>query len=260
MTNKSHKKVYFFSDCHLGIPDVESSRKRETLLVNWLNEIKEDALEIYIMGDLFDFWFEYKTAVPKGFTRLFGKLAELTDSGIPIHFYRGNHDIWSFSYFEEELNIQMHREPEKKEILGKTFYLAHGDGLGRGDKGYKFIKWVFERKINQWLFRWIHPDIGLALGLFFSRKSRYANETKESKLKNEPNKQSIEDSRLPVFAKNLLNKGAKIDYFVMGHWHIMRDLKLNDQSHFIFLGDWITHFSYGVFDGKTFEIKKYNQE
>lgn len=257
MNPHSHKRVYFISDCHLGIPDAKASCEREKLLVKWLNEIKEDALEIYIMGDLFDFWFEYKTVIPKGFTRLLGKLAEITDSGIPIHFFRGNHDIWTFNYFQEELNIQMHRKPEIVEILGKRFYLAHGDGLGRGDKGYKFIKWVFERKINQWLFSWIHPDWGLALGLFFSRRSRYANEAREEKERQVPSTRSIEESRLPVFAKNILDSGEKIDYFVMGHWHIIRNFELAPDSRFIFLGDWITRFSYGVFDGKTFEVKEF---
>jgi len=258
LTDKLHKKVYFISDCHLGIPDVESSREREKLLVEWLTEIKSTALEVYIMGDLFDFWFEYKTAIPKGFTRLFGKLAELTDSGIPIHFFRGNHDIWAFNYFQEELHLQMHRKPEIKEILGKSFYLAHGDGLGRGDRGYKFIKWVFERKINQWLFRWIHPDWGLALGLFFSRHSRYANEAREEKQRKEPTRKDIKDSRLPAFATSVLNSGEKVDYFVMGHWHIIRNFEIAPNSRFIFLGDWMTYFSYGVFDGETFEVKKFH--
>jgi len=257
LDTQNHKKVYFFSDCHLGIPDALASREREMILVRFLDSIKNDAREIYIMGDLFDFWFEYKTAVPKGFTRLFGKLAELTDSGIPIHFFRGNHDIWAFSYLQDELNITIHRKPITKEIMGKIFYLAHGDGLGRGDKGYKFIKWVFERKLNQWLFRWLHPDWGLALGLYFSRKSRYANEAKEHQKKEEYDIEHIEESRLPSFAKQLLNTGEKIDYFVMGHWHIMKKLQLTPQSQFVFLGDWISYFSYGVFDGEQFELKQF---
>lgn len=258
MTADTHKKVYFFSDCHLGIPDAASSREREIKLVEWLNIIKKDALEIYILGDLFDFWFEYKTVVPKGFTRLFGKLAEITDSGIPVHFFRGNHDIWAFRYLQDELNIQIHRQAITKVIMGKTFYLAHGDGLGQGDRGYKFLKWVFQSPINQWLFRWLHPDWGLAMGLFWSRRSRYANEAREKREEKEPVIRSIEESRLPVFAKGLLEKGEKIDYFIMGHWHIMRNIELTPESRFIFLGDWITRFSYGVFDGETFEIKQYS--
>ncbi len=260
MSTKNHKRVYFFSDCHLGIPDAISSREREKILVQWLDMIKADALEIYIMGDLFDFWFEYKTVIPKGFSRLFGKLAEITDSGIPVHFYRGNHDIWAFDYLQKELNIQMHRKPEIKEILGHRFYLAHGDGLGKGDRGYKLIKWIFERKINQWLFRWLHPDWGLALGLFFSRRSRYANEARESKEQLPYQTVAIEDTRMPTFAKEVLASGEKIDYFVMGHWHTMQNIELTKNSCFILLGDWISYFSYGVFDGKTVEIKQFKPE
>ena len=252
MNKPSNKKIYFFSDAHLGIPDMESSRVREMKLVRWLDQIKEDAEEIYILGDLFDFWFEYKTVIPKGFTRLLGKLAEITDSGIPIHFFRGNHDIWAFDYFSNELNIQMHRKPQIKEFYGKKFYLAHGDGLGQGDTGYKFIKWVFERKFNQWLFRWLHPDWGLATGLFWSRRSRYANEARETKAHVNNDLQLLENTRLPNFAKSLLEQGEHIDYFVMGHWHTIKNVELQPGTRFIFLGDWISRFSYGVFDGDIF--------
>ena len=168
------RKIYFASDFHFGIPDTESSRKREDLFVKWLETVKADAGEIFLMGDLFDFWFEYKTVVPRGYTRLFGKLAELTDLGIKIHLFRGNHDMWAFDYLREELQIEIHRDPEIRIISGKTFYLAHGDGLGPGDHGYKMIKSVFQCRFNQWLFRWLHPDIGIRLGLFWSRKSRNA--------------------------------------------------------------------------------------
>lgn len=254
------KKVYFFSDAHLGIPDQASSLKRERILVKFLDSIKNDALEIYMMGDLFDFWFEYKTAIPKGYARLLGKLAEITDAGIPIFFFRGNHDIWAFNYLQEELNIQIERKPQIKEILGKKFYLAHGDGLGKGDYGYKFIKKVFEFKLNQWLFRWIHPDIGLRMGLFFSRRSRYASEVRDNKLKKENSTNSIRETRMPIFAKELLATGEKIDYFVMGHYHVKENLDLGNKSRFIFLGDWISRFSYGEFDGITFELKSFNPE
>lgn len=257
MEEASNKKVYFFSDAHLGIPDQESSRMRERKLLRFLDQIKVNAHEIYIMGDLFDFWFEYKTVIPKGFTRLFGKLAEIVDSGIPVYFFRGNHDIWAFNYLEEEIGIKIYREPQRKEILGKKFYLAHGDGLGRGDHGYKFLKWIFEQKLNQWLFRWLHPDWGLAMGLFWSRRSRYANEAREAKEMEVPVQRPVIESRLPQFAKSLLDSGEQIDYFVMGHWHIVRNLELSKDSRFIFLGDWITRFSYGVFDGHEFKMLKF---
>jgi len=254
------KKVYFFSDAHLGIPDHASSLKRELIMVQFLESIRKDALEIYMMGDLFDFWFEYKTSIPKGYARLLGKLAEITDSGIPIFFFRGNHDIWAFDYLQKELNIQIERKPQIKEILGKKFYLAHGDGLGTGDYGYKFIKKIFEFKLNQWLFRWIHPDIGLRLGLFFSRRSRYANAVRDNKMKKEKRYKPIEETRLPIFAKKILAEGEEIDYFIMGHFHLMENIDLGKNARFIFLGDWISRFSYGQFDGTTFELKIFSPQ
>lgn len=251
------KKVYFFSDAHLGIPDYASSLKRERLIVQFLESIQKDALEIYLMGDLFDFWFEYKAAIPKGYARLLGKLAEITDSGIPIFFFRGNHDIWAFDYLQKELNIQIERKPQTKEILGKKFYLAHGDGLGKGDYGYKFLKKVFELKLNQWLFRWVHPDIGLRAGSFFSRRNRYTNEVHDQKTNYVNRHIPLLETGLPKYAKEIMAKGEKIDYFVMGHYHRKEILELGNNAQFIFLGDWISLFSYGVFDGTTFELKSF---
>ncbi|MBN1650116.1 MAG: UDP-2,3-diacylglucosamine diphosphatase [Bacteroidales bacterium] len=257
METTSTKKVYFFSDAHLGIPDHASSLQRERLMVEFLEHIRKDALAIYLMGDLFDFWFEYKAAIPKGYARLLGKLAEITDSGIPIFFFRGNHDIWAFDYLQKELNIQIERKPMIKEILGKRFYLAHGDGLGKGDYGYKFLKSIFECKINQFLFRWIHPDIGIRAGLFFSRRNRYANEIYDQKTNYINRKVSLSETRLPKYAKEILASGEKIDYFVMGHYHRKEILNLDNNAKFIFLGDWISLFSYGVFDGTTFKLETF---
>ncbi|HRZ77956.1 MAG TPA: UDP-2,3-diacylglucosamine diphosphatase, partial [Bacteroidales bacterium] len=163
------KKVYFASDFHFGIPDRESSRRREDLLIRWLEEVRQDAEAIYLMGDLFDFWFEYRSVVPRGFVRLLGKLAEITGEGIPVHLFRGNHDIWAFGYLQEEVGIQLHRRPEKVVHGGKTFFLAHGDGLGPGDHGYKLLRRVFECPLCQWMFRWLHPDLGTRMALYFSR-------------------------------------------------------------------------------------------
>ena len=254
------KKIYFFSDAHLGIPNHSSSLKRERIMVQFLEEIQKDALEIYMMGDLFDFWFEYKTAVPKGYTRLFGKLAELTDSGIPIFFFRGNHDIWAFNYLNEELNIQIERKPQIKELLGKKFYLAHGDGIGKGDYWYKIMKKIFEFKLNQFLFRWVHPDLGLRLGLFFSQRSRYASEEWDKKALQEDSHIPISEIRMTNFANEILDGGKEIDYFVMGHFHRLGILDLKNNCKFIFLGDWISKFSYGVFDGESFELKKFKPQ
>jgi len=248
------KKLYFASDFHFGIPDRIKSRKREDIFVRWLEEVKNDASEIYLMGDLFDFWFEYKTAIPKGYVRLLGKLAELSDSGIKIHLFRGNHDMWAFDYLTEELNIELHREPLILQTGSKLLYLAHGDGLGPGDHGYKIIKKIFQNKLNQWFFRWIHPDLGIKLALFWSRKSRYASEIKEAE-DDGYNLKKIRE-RLIVHSLEILKKNPQVNWFVYGHYHLPFNEALNDNSRIVVLGDWITHFSYAVFDGEKMEIKK----
>jgi UDP-2,3-diacylglucosamine hydrolase len=250
-------KIYFASDFHLGIPDHASSLRREKLLVKWLDEVCADASEIYLMGDVFDFWFEYKTVVPKGFTRLFGKLAEIVDRGVPVYLFRGNHDIWAFNYFEQEIGIQLHREAVIREWNGKRFFLAHGDGLGPGDNGYKFLKKVFEFKPNQWLFRWLHPDIGTRLALFFSRRSRYANEAKDEKQVSLEGGIDLSKERLFTFAADYLKTDPNIDYFIFGHRHVPANLPLNTKSRFINLGDWIANFSYAVFDGDNLQMMTY---
>lgn len=254
---KENKKIYFASDFHFGIPNVEKSKIRESRLIRWLDFVKADAAEIFLMGDLFDFWFEYKTVVPKGYVRLLGKLAEITDAGIPVHFFRGNHDMWAFDYLETEIGMKLYREPVIRDFNGKRFFLSHGDGLGKGDTGYKFIKYVFERKINRFLFNWLHPDIGTRMGLFWSGRSRYANEKPVSKLKEDKEFENIDNSRLAVFCRKKLMEDPTINYFIFGHWHISNIHSLTDESFYIHLGDWIKYFSYGVFDGAKFELKAY---
>lgn len=255
MILKNNRKIYFASDFHFGIPTAEKSKIREARFVRWLDFIKQDAEEIFLMGDLFDFWFEYQTVVPKGYVRLFGKLAEISDSGIPIHFFRGNHDMWAFDYLEKEIGIHLHRKPLIRDFGGTRFFLSHGDGLGPGDTGYKFIKYVFERKINRFLFNWLHPDIGMALGLFWSRRSRYANEKPEAKEKEEKEFENIDHSRLAIFCREKLKEDPSINYFIFGHWHISNMHPLGNKSFYVHLGDWIKYYSYGVFDGDKFELK-----
>ena len=222
--------------------------------MNWLDEVKNDASEIFLMGDIFDFWFEYKTVVPKGFVRLLGKLAEITDSGIPISLFRGNHDVWAFNYFEKELNIKLYRDPKIMDFSGKKFYLAHGDGLGPGDRGYKFLKKVFACRFNQWLFRWLHPDLGARMGLYYSKKSRYANVAKEGK-KDDSN--NIKDEMLYRYSEDMHMKHPDVDYFIFGHRHLPTQVNLDDNTQLVILGDWITNFTYAVFDGEKLELKKY---
>ncbi len=244
------KKIYFASDFHLGVPDFEKSLVREKLIVKWLDEIKQDAQEIYLMGDVFDFWFEYKHTVPKGFSRLLGKLAEITDSGIPVTFFTGNHDMWMFDYFPKELGVNIFRNPITREYNGKKFYLGHGDGLGPGDHGYKFIKKVFANPVCQWLFARLHPNFAMSMANFWSNKSRLSNGPLDEKFNGE------ENEWLVVYSKEILIK-EHFDYFIFGHRHLPLDIKLNNSSRYINLGEWVNYKSFAVFDGKNLELKYY---
>ena len=246
-------KIYFASDLHLGTPDDVSSLKREKLFVKWLDEIKQDATEVYIIGDIFDFWHEYTTVIPKGFVRLQGKLAELCDAGIPVHVFSGNHDLWMFGYLEKELGVKIYQHPIQREINRKKFFIGHGDGLGPGDHGYKFIKKVFSNPICQFMFRWLHPDIGVRIANYFSHKSRYgvAGEKKVLEtFRGEDNEWLIQ------FSKETLQK-EHFDYFIFGHRHLPLDISLNEKSKYINTGDWIDYSSYAVFDGEHLELKYY---
>ena len=243
-------KIYFISDFHLGAPDYESSLMREKKIVRFLDMIKADATELSLLGDVFDFWFEYKHAVPRGFVRLLGKLAELSDSGIKIHYFTGNHDMWVADYLPKELGCILYREPISTTYDGKKFYIGHGDGLGPGDHGYKFIKKVFSSKISQWLFARFHPNFGTWLANYFSRKSRVATGTSDEIYHGD------DKEFLVVFCKEYLTK-THVDYFVFGHRHLVIDKMIGDNSRYINLGDWIKDFRYGVFDGNNFELKKF---
>ena len=251
----SGKKLFFASDFHLGIPNTEESLVREKKLVSWLDQIKNEAFEIYLMGDVFDFWFEYKTVIPKGFVRLLGKLAEITDSGVPVHLFRGNHDVWAFDYLKKEVGIQLHRNPQVRIYNDKSFYLAHGDGLGPGDHGYKLLKKVFACPFCQWLFRWLHPDWGARMGLYFSQKSRLANIAKEGRKDNRD--QSIEEEMLYQYAKHMINNGFEYDFFIFGHRHLPVKNQISKRSNLIILGDWITNYTYAEFSGDTIKLREY---
>lgn len=246
MTSSSTKKYYFASDFHFGIPDRLASKEREDLFIAWLKEIKDDAAAIFLMGDLFDFWFEYRTVVPKGYVRLLSALEEMRRAGIAVHLFRGNHDIWAFDYLTEEVGIQLHRKPEIMQLFHTTFYLAHGDGLGPGDHGYKLLRRVFECRLCQWLFRWLHPDLGTRLGLYFSRRSRLANITREGRKDAATRPQ---DEMLVHYARGIASAYPDVQYFVFGHRHTPFIHPLNDNASVVLLGDWLTHYSYLSFDG-----------
>lgn len=246
----SHQKVYFASDQHFGAPTAAKSAVREQLFVQWLDQIKEDATCLFLVGDLFDFWFEYKTVVPKGFIRVLGKIAELRDMGIPIHFFVGNHDLWMQDYFEKELSIPVYHEPKEFTFGEHTFYIGHGDGLGPGDFGYKRLKKLFTHPISKWLFRWLHPDIGMAFGQYLSVKNKMVSGDEDIVYLGEDKEWLI------LHAKDILAQ-KHYNYFVFGHRHLPMKLAIGDSSEYVNLGDWISYFTYGVYDGKTMEIQDF---
>lgn len=247
------KKIYFASDFHLGVPTFEKSLERERLIIRWLDEAQKDAAEIFLMGDIFDFWFEYRHTAPKGFVRLLGKIAEITDSGIPVTFFTGNHDMWMFDYLPKEIGITIHREPIRRTFNGKHFFLGHGDGLGPGDHGYKFIKKVFANKFCQWLFARIHPNVGMGIARFWSHKSRLSNGPEDEQY------HGPDHEWLAIYAKEVLKK-EPVDYFIFGHRHLPLNIELSEKSRYINLGEWVNYNSYAVFDGEQLDLKYYNPE
>ncbi|MBT3587820.1 MAG: UDP-2,3-diacylglucosamine diphosphatase [Flavobacteriaceae bacterium] len=244
------KKIYFSSDNHLGAPTKEESFPREKKFVKWLDEVKEDAAAIFLLGDLFDFWFEYKTVVPKGFVRTLGKLAEISDSGIPIYFFVGNHDLWMNDYFKKELNIPTYHDSKEFIFNNKTFLIGHGDGKGPNDKGYKRMKKVFTNPFLKWIYRWLHPDIGMRIAHHLSVKNKLISGNEDKKFLGE------NEEWLAAYAKRKL-ENKHYDYFVFGHRHLPMEIKVGENSTYFNLGDWINHYTFGVFDGENFEIKNY---
>jgi UDP-2,3-diacylglucosamine hydrolase len=244
-------KVYFASDFHLGAPNFEESLVREKKVVQWLEEVRKDASEIFLVGDVFDFWFEYKRAVPRGFTRLLGKISEITDSGIPVHWFIGNHDMWIFDYLPQECGITLHREPIVREWNGKKYFIGHGDGLGPGDNGYKILKKFFASSFCQWLFARLHPNFGIWLAQKSSGYSRSISGESDKKFLGE------ENEWLAVFSKEQLQK-EHFDYFIFGHRHLPMQIKLGENSEYINIGDWLHHYTYGVMEDGIFELKKLN--
>jgi len=248
ITTSENKKVYFASDQHLGAPTAELSLPRERKFVAWLDTIKKDAEAVFLLGDLFDFWFEYKKVVPKGFVRVLGKLAELSDAGIPIYFFVGNHDLWMRDYFEKELNIPVFHESKEFEINGHLFLIGHGDGLGPGDKGYKRMKKVFTFPFAKWLFRWLHPDWGVKLGQYMSVKNKLISGEDDAQFLGDENEWLVQYCKRKLMEKHY-------DYFVFGHRHLPLEIDLGKNSKYINLGDWIQYFTYGEYM-KTFKLKE----
>jgi UDP-2,3-diacylglucosamine hydrolase len=246
----SGKKIYFVSDAHLGASALSDNEKRERLLVKWLDQIKDDAGMIFLLGDIFDFWFEYKSVVPRGFVRFLGKVAEITDSGIPVHFFTGNHDVWVFDYLPKETGMIIHHEPYVTEIMGKRFFIAHGDGLTNLDRGYNLLKWLFHNRFAQWLFARLHPNFAFGIAHRWSRSSRLSNGIDGEGYLGDSKEEQI------VFAKEKL-KEEHFDFFVFGHRHLPIELNISEKSKVFVLGEWIKSYTYGVFDGEKFKLRRF---
>ncbi|EFB31764.1 MULTISPECIES: UDP-2,3-diacylglucosamine diphosphatase [Prevotellaceae] len=246
------KNVYFLSDAHLGSLAIPHGRTQERRLVRFLDSIKEKASAVYLLGDMFDFWNEYRYVVPKGYSRFLGKLSELTDNGVEVHFFAGNHDLWTYGYLEEECGVIVHKAPVTTEIYGKVFFLAHGDGLGDPDNKFKILRKLFHNRTCQRLLNFVHPRWGMALGL---------NWAKHSRLKRADGKEVPfmgEDKEFLVrFARDYKRSHPNIDYFLFGHRHIELDLPIDKSTRMLILGDWIWQFTYAVFDGEHLFLGEY---
>lgn len=246
----TNKKAYFASDFHLGAPNHDESRKRERRIIEWLSHIQKDAEVVFLVGDIFDFWYEYKKVVPKGFVRIQAKIAEMVDKGIKVYFFLGNHDMWMKKYFSEEIGVIMIENDLEIKINDKSFYISHGDGLGPGDYGYKFIKKVFRNKICQFLFSMVHPSLSLSVAHYFSKRSRsYTGKNDETFTKKE------NEWLYQFCAEKLKNK--HFDYFIFGHRHLPMEISI-EKSQYINLGEWMNFQSFASFNGIKTELSVWN--
>lgn len=246
-------KIYFASDFHLGVPDHQSSLEREKRICRWLEQARQDAAEIFLVGDIFDFWYEHRYTIPKGGARLQGKVAEITDSGIPVHFFVGNHDLWMKDYFISELGVQVHHKPIRREFAGKKFFIGHGDGLGPGDKGYKMLRRMFASPFLQWMFSRLHPNLSFSIARASSKKSRAVTGESDREFLGK------DKEWLYQFALDFL-KNEHVDYFIFGHRHLPLDLDLPGGSRYINLGDWLQYNTFAVFNGSNIELKSFENE
>ena len=247
------RNVYFASDFHLGTPSIERSHEREKIIVAWLESIRPHADVIFLVGDVFDFWFEYKHSIPKGFIRLQGKLAELTDAGIRVILFTGNHDMWMNDYFTKELGIPVYRNPRRYQIGHKHFLIGHGDGLGPGDFVYKRLKTVFESGLARGLFRWVHPDLGIGLAQAWSRRSRASNQEK-----GEEHFLGEDREWLMHYCREVETR-MHHDYYIFGHRHLPLDLAVSPTSRYVNLGEWVSAKTYAIFDGTELTLTKWKK-
>ena len=246
------KPVYFLSDAHLGCRAIRHQRTQERRMVTFLDAIKTKAAAVYLMGDIFDFWYEYKTVVPRGYTRLLGKISELTDMGVEVHFFVGNHDLWMTDYLEKECGVVVHHEPVTMEIYGKEFYLAHGDGLGTRSRSFRFLRYIFHNRVCQVLFSCLHPRWALELGLTWAKHSQ-----KKHQRQKPPRFMGEDREELLVYSRKYLETHNNINYFVFGHRHIELDYPLGEDNRLFILGDWINLYTYLKFDGEEISLHRY---
>ena len=239
--------IYFASDFHLGVPSREASLEREKKIVRWLDTVKQDAHSIYLVGDIFDFWFEYKRAIPRGFIRLQGKLAELTDAGIPVVFFTGNHDMWMFDYFTKELDIPIYRSEQLLMVGDQRLMVGHGDGLGPGDRMYKVLKRIFRNSLCQWLFARLHPNLGIGIANYWSKHSRI------SSVKNGKDDFKGDDEYLLQYCREQ-ERRQHHDYYIFGHRHLPLDIEITENSRYINLGEWVNYSTYARYNGKELEL------
>ncbi len=252
------KNIYFISDAHLGCRAMAHERQRERRLVRFLDDIKDKAQAVYLLGDMFDFWFEYKTVVPKGFTRFLGKLSELTDKGVEVHYFTGNHDIWCHDYLTKECGVVMHFEPVTIELGDKLFFLGHGDGLGDPDHSFKFLRSIFHNRFCQWLFSGLHPSWGVEFGLTWAKHSHIKHYSHtEGRAGGDPPYLGEAQEHLVLFAKEYLKTHPDINYFIFGHRHIELDLMLSRTARILIVGDWMSLYTYAVFDGENLFLENY---
>lgn len=247
---QTRNKIYFASDFHLGSHPIPNSEKREKTIVQWLDYIKSDAKELFLVGDIFDFWFEYSTVVPKGYIRFLGKLAELADLGVKITLFKGNHDMWMFGYLKKELHATIIDNELELELNGKFFYVHHGDGLGPGDAKYKMLKKIFRSRICQWLFARLHPNLGIGIATKWSKHSRLSSDAEEKFLG--------EDKEWLIQYSKKIEVQKHYDYYIYGHRHLPYQVQLSNQSEVTNLGEWINYQTYAVWDGAELKLEKWN--
>jgi UDP-2,3-diacylglucosamine hydrolase len=240
-------KIFFASDLHLGAPYFSDPIRHEKRIVLWLESIEPEAKALYLLGDVFDYWFEYRSVVPRGFIRFLGQLARMADNGTDIHIFTGNHDVWMFDYLPSQFRCTIHESPYRFEAFGKTFFVGHGDDFGY-DRGYSLLMWCFHNKFLQALYRWLHPDLANLIATTWSRRSRMSHAKHPTRIR-------LTDEFSVRFATEQIAKGEQVDFFVFGHRHKVINYAIPDSpARVLVIGDWLYNFTYAVFDGREFSI------